>query len=114
MGRFATRYRTGKTQDLTLLCVRFGARDYDPYTGRWMGKDPIGFEGDGANLYGYVTNNPINVLDPVGLRSVGGTIVVPSGGFRPTPGPSHREIFNDTSYRHKITFLECLKIQREQ
>ncbi|WP_417852012.1 RHS repeat-associated core domain-containing protein [Thiorhodococcus fuscus] len=24
--------------------VRFGVRDYDPYTGRWTGKDPIGFE----------------------------------------------------------------------
>ncbi|WP_459874227.1 RHS repeat-associated core domain-containing protein, partial [Endothiovibrio diazotrophicus] len=29
--------------------VRFGARDYDPGTGRWTNKDPIRFEGGDAN-----------------------------------------------------------------
>lgn len=39
--------------------VRYGARDYDPETGRWTAKDPIGFQG-GINFYGYVSNDPIN------------------------------------------------------
>ncbi len=30
--------------------VRFGARDYDASTGRWMSKDPIGFEGEDDNF----------------------------------------------------------------
>ena len=30
------------------------ARDYDPESGRWTAKDPIGFAGGDANLYGYV------------------------------------------------------------
>ncbi len=47
--------------------VRFGARDYDPYTGRWTAKDPILFEGGDTNLYGYVLNDPINFVDPKGL-----------------------------------------------
>ena len=47
--------------------VRFGARDYDPYTGRWMPKDPIGFAGGDGNLYGYVLNDPIGFFDPSGL-----------------------------------------------
>ncbi|MCW5833970.1 MAG: hypothetical protein KIS78_16340 [Labilithrix sp.] len=45
--------------------VRFGARDYDPATGRWTTKDSIRFAG-GLNLYGYVNNDPINAIDPDG------------------------------------------------
>ena len=47
--------------------VRFGARDYDPVTGRWAAKDPIRFAGGDTNLYGYVVNNPINLIDIYGL-----------------------------------------------
>jgi RHS repeat-associated protein len=50
----------------TKLC-RFGARDYDAQTGRWLSKDPIRFAGGDTNLYGYVLNDPINWIDPVGL-----------------------------------------------
>jgi RHS repeat-associated protein len=46
--------------------VRFGARDLDPETGRWTAKDPSGFNG-GLNLYGYVFNDPINLIDIDGL-----------------------------------------------
>jgi len=47
--------------------VRFGARDYDGGTGRWTAKDPIGFSGGDANLYGYVLADPVNGVDPSGL-----------------------------------------------
>lgn len=41
-------------------------RYYDPSTGRWLTRDPIGMEG-GINLYGYVGNNPVMGVDPLGL-----------------------------------------------
>lgn len=46
--------------------VRFGARDYDAQTGRWTAKDPLGFAGAQSNLYAYVNNNPVNLVDPTG------------------------------------------------
>jgi len=46
--------------------VRFGARDYDAKVGRWTAKDPIRFAGGDGNLYGYVLNDPANLLDSDG------------------------------------------------
>jgi len=51
--------------------VHFGARKYDTYTGRWISKDPIRFDGGDTNLYGYVMNDPVNAVDPSGLMGVG-------------------------------------------
>ena len=48
--------------------VRFGQRDYDPATGHWTARDPIGFAG-GPNLFGYVHGNPVNLTDPSGLAA---------------------------------------------
>ncbi|MDF1615811.1 RHS repeat-associated core domain-containing protein, partial [Desulfurivibrio dismutans] len=39
-----------------------------PAIGRFISKDPIGFAGGDVNLYGYVLNNPVNWVDPWGLR----------------------------------------------
>ena len=49
--------------------VRFGARDYNPVVGRWTAKDPIRFAGGDTDLYGYVLDDPINLVDPGGLDS---------------------------------------------
>ncbi|MCB0219108.1 MAG: RHS repeat-associated core domain-containing protein [Chrysiogenetes bacterium] len=43
--------------------VHFGARDYDPFTGRWTGKDPILFDGGDPNIYAYCGNDPVNCID---------------------------------------------------
>lgn len=49
--------------------VHFGAREYDPYVGRWISKDPIGFDGGQTNFYVYSGNNPVGRFDPSGLLS---------------------------------------------
>ena len=46
--------------------THFGAREYDATTGRWLQKDPIGFDGGDRNLYAYVGNDPVNFIDPDG------------------------------------------------
>jgi RHS repeat-associated protein len=56
----------GGIYDADTGLVRFGARDYDPETGRWLTKDPIGFGGGDPNLYAYVLGDPINRSDPSG------------------------------------------------
>jgi RHS repeat-associated protein len=53
----------GGLYDATTKLVRFGARDYDPSTGRWTNKDPIGFAGQQGNVYLYVNGDPVNRLD---------------------------------------------------
>ena len=48
--------------------VRFGVRDYDPVTGRWLAKDPGRFNGGDTNLYAYSAGNPVSAADPLGLK----------------------------------------------
>ncbi len=52
--------------DADTKLVHFGARDYDPETGRWTSADPIGFAGGDTNLYRYVNNDPVNSTDRSG------------------------------------------------
>jgi RHS repeat-associated protein len=51
-----------------LLYMR--ARYYSPSIGRFLNKDPIGFAG-GLNMYAYVGGNPMNLIDPWGLKEWG-------------------------------------------
>ena len=63
--------------------VNFRARWYDPVTGRWLSKDPIGISG-GLNLYAFCGNDPIDYSDFNGLdvhySACGGTGDSSGGG----------------------------------
>ncbi len=56
--------------------TRFGARDYDPVTGRWTAPDPILFAGGDTNFYRYVRGDPVNRVDPEGTCGVGCPIIL--------------------------------------
>jgi RHS repeat-associated protein len=62
--RFSTKY-----QDEETGLVYYGYRYYDPGTGRWLNRDPMG-EAGGLNLYQYVYNSPLNYVDPDGLWGI--------------------------------------------
>jgi RHS repeat-associated protein len=57
----------GGLHDQDTGLVKFGAREYDPRTGRWTGPDPIRYAGGDAILYRYVAGDPVNATDPTGL-----------------------------------------------
>jgi RHS repeat-associated protein len=46
-------------------------RGYDPRIGRWLSPDPIGEKG-GLNRYNYVLNDPMALVDRLGLKESGG------------------------------------------
>ena len=48
----------------------YGFRFYDPNLQRWLNRDPIQ-EGGGINLYGFVGNDPMDLLDPYGFGYFG-------------------------------------------
>lgn len=76
------------------------ARYYDPASGRFLSEDPLGFAAGDMNVYRYVGNNPVNLVDPTGLEAgpaqkigvtgntgistiwdYGGSGIVPGGGI---------------------------------
>jgi RHS repeat-associated protein len=58
---------TGREWDRETGQYYYRARYYDPMEGRFINKDPIGFDGGDVNLYAYVGNNVTNYTDPTGL-----------------------------------------------
>ncbi|MBG6218920.1 RHS repeat-associated protein [Arthrobacter sp. CAN_A6] len=61
------------TQDRTTGWVKYGARWYNPTTGRWTQQDTLDTPLDpaNANRYAFAANDPINNSDPLGLYTFG-------------------------------------------
>ncbi len=75
--------------------LHVGARYYDPATGRFLQRDPIGIDG-GLNVYVYALNNPALQVDPSGLHwAIDGQPQhhlpdIDGHGITPPPAPSVR------------------------
>jgi RHS repeat-associated protein len=59
--RFSTKYWDEETG-----LIYYGLRYYSPQMGKFINRDPIG-ENGGLNLYGFVRNNPVNLVDVLGM-----------------------------------------------
>ena len=60
---YKAQYGYYKDRDTGLiLCTH---RYYDPSSGHWLTRDPIGYEG-GLNVYEYCGDDPVNEVDPSG------------------------------------------------
>jgi RHS repeat-associated protein len=60
---------TGQRNDTSTGLYYYGARYYDPVTGRFVSADTVGFEPGNPqdlNRFGYVRNNPVKYTDPTG------------------------------------------------
>jgi RHS repeat-associated protein len=54
--------------------VHMGLRPYDPASGRFIDRDPLGLGGGSANLFSYAGDEPIQHSDPLGLAAVAGGV----------------------------------------
>ncbi len=60
---------TGREWNEGLNLYHYRARMYDTVGGRFLGRDPIRFDGSPWNQYAYTRGNPISLGDPLGLSS---------------------------------------------
>lgn len=90
---------TGQEHDDELGLVNMRGRMYDPFTGRFLSRDPIiqsPLLSQTLNPYSYAMNNPLTLADPSGFECEdpggGGTPIVipvpiPDGMNHPSPSP---------------------------
>ena len=78
---------TGRRLDPETGLYFYRARMYSPRLGRFLEKDPIGYEG-GTNLFAYVGSDPINFVDPSGLcaKAVGSYLSTSASSLSRAPG----------------------------
>jgi RHS repeat-associated protein len=81
--------------------LHVGHRYYDPATGRFLQRDPIGI-GGGANVYLYASGSPTRGVDPEGLAADRSFWPPNRGGYR--YGPSRRKGAPPSDRRYAFRF----------
>jgi hypothetical protein len=80
-----------------LQVAYYGYRFYDPVTGRWPSRDPIG-ELDSFNVYGILANNATNRTDILGLMDAEGEELEGKGIPRPIELQLLKEVGEEGEY----------------
>jgi len=101
--RFSTKYQDDESDFLY-----YGFRYYNPSTGRWLSRDPIGELG-GPNLYEFVGNASISFQDYLGLTDYDHLPSVGKGYWTGNPGESPFQFFPDNplskTYPNGVPFV---------
>lgn len=89
-----------------LLATDVALAFYDPNPSRWITRDPIGERG-GVNLYQFVFNDPVNLVDPHGL-DVGGRVGPGSphdgyGSPELTPAEARRKCVDELARKYNLS-----------
>ncbi|ABW66962.1 RHS repeat-associated core domain-containing protein [Desulfosudis oleivorans] len=85
--------------------VRFGYRDYNPNTGRWTAKDPIGFAGGSSDLYGYCLGDGVNLIDPDGLDFIDSMRALHAGA---SPTSNARDFhYSRNQFNQEVSYEEA-------
>jgi RHS repeat-associated protein len=104
--RFSTKFQDRET-DL----LNYGFRDYQPGVGKWSSRDPSEENGS-VNLYGFVANTPINLIDLAGLQMSGGYGTMPLPLFPNVP-PGNINPFSDAVSAYIEGFITLDPIQKK-
>jgi RHS repeat-associated protein len=97
-------FATGKELDSSGLYY-FGARYYDADLGRFISVDPV----EDNHAYSYVTNNPMNYVDPTGMEEFD----IKKYHFRYSPGEDAHDVTHIDVYKGKKHVLRINPVTGE-
>ena len=106
---FTYRFST-KPRDIETGIYYYGYRYYDPMTGRWPSRDPIGERG-GINLYGFGQNNPICSYDYLGKNFFGDLWDAISGGNELAGKEGLPPLSDGENMKVIASGVTCIKLQ---
>jgi RHS repeat-associated protein len=84
---------TAREYDSETGLYYYRARYYDPAPGKFLSEDPVGFSA-GVDFYRYVSNSPVDLIDPSGLWSTAAHHQILWNAFHGCKGISDADIYH--------------------
>ena len=99
----------GLNRSLEMQVAWYGYRYYDPVTGRWPSRDPIGEKG-GVNLYGFVENRPASATDYLGLEVI---VIRVAGASELVEGSPENGVYQQQNLAYEKKFETYRSVMNE-